>query len=125
MIAKIAVAAAIYAIDKPYDYRIPEGMTLWPGQRVRVPFGRSNKRSEGIVLALTEGDESKLKPVDGPLDPEPLLGKRELHLAAFLRERYFCTFYEAIKAILPAGVWFREEERYTIAAENWREQVHR
>ena len=125
MIAKIAVAAAIYAIDKPYDYRIPEGMTLWPGQRVRVPFGRSNKRSEGVVLALTEGDESKLKPVDGPLDPEPLLGKRELHLAAFLRERYFCTFYEAIKAILPAGVWFREEERYTIAAENWREQIHR
>ena len=61
MIAKIAVAAAIYAIDKPYDYRVPEGMLLRSGQRVSVPFGRSNKRSEGVVLALTEGDESKLK----------------------------------------------------------------
>ena len=125
MIAKIAVAAAIYAIDKPYDYRVPEGMLLRSGQRVSVPFGRSNKRSEGVVLALTEGDEVKLKPVERPLDAEPLLGERELHLAAFLRERYFCTFYEAIKAILPAGVWFREEERYTIASEDWRGQIHR
>ena len=125
MIAKIAVAAAIYAIDKPYDYRVPEGMLLRSGQRVSVPFGRSNKRSEGVVLALTEGDEGKLKPVERPLDAEPLLGERELHLAAFLRERYFCTFYEAIKAILPAGVWFREEERYTIASEDWRGQIHR
>ena len=125
MIAKIAVAAAIYAIDKPYDYRVPEGMLLRSGQRVSVPFGRSNKRSEGVVLALTEGDEVKLKPVERPLDAEPLLGERELHLAAFLRERYFCTFYEAIKAILPAGVWFREEERYTITSEDWRGQIHR
>ena len=125
MIAKIAVANAIYAIDKPYDYRVPEGMTLQAGQRVSVPFGRSNKRSEGIVLALTEGDGGRLKPVERPLDAQPLLGARELHLAAFLRERYFCTFYEAIKAILPAGVWFREEERYTIAAADWRGQIHR
>ena len=28
MVAKIAVAAANFAIDKPYTYRIPEGMTV-------------------------------------------------------------------------------------------------
>ena len=39
MIARIAVAAAVYAIDKPYSYCIPEGMELRPGMRVRVPFG--------------------------------------------------------------------------------------
>ena len=44
MIGKIAVSAAIYAIDKPYDYRIPDSMVLQPGQRVQVPFGRGNKR---------------------------------------------------------------------------------
>ena len=42
MIAKIAVSAATYAIDKPYSYKIPEGMTLQPGQRVQLPFGRAN-----------------------------------------------------------------------------------
>ena len=33
MIAKIAVEAASFAIDKPYSYRIPEGMTLQPRGR--------------------------------------------------------------------------------------------
>ena len=91
MIAKIAVSAAIYAIDKPYSYRVPEGMTPMVGARVSVPFGRANKRAEGVVLALTDGDESRLKPIDGVLDAEPLLDERALHMAAFLRERYFCT----------------------------------
>ena len=49
MIGKIAVSAANFAIDKPYSYRIPEGMELQPGQRVQLPFGRANKRTEGIV----------------------------------------------------------------------------
>lgn len=112
MIAKIAVSAAIYAIDKPYSYRIPEGMEVSVGARVSVPFGRSNKRSEGIVLGMERGDETKLKPITEVLDEAPLLGEDLLHMAGFLRERYFCTFYEAVKAILPAGVWFREQEHY-------------
>ena len=117
MIAKIAVSAAIYAIDKPYSYRIPAGMKLSVGARVSVPFGRSNKRCEGVVLGVETGDESKLKPVDRVLDETPLLSAELLHMAAFLRERYFCTFYEAVKAILPAGVWFREQERYFLCDE--------
>ena len=123
MIAKVAVSAAIYAIDKPYDYRVPDSLSLLPGMRVCVPFGRSNKRTEGVVLALEEGDESKLKPVLERLDETPLLRERELRTAAFLRERYFCTFYDAVKAILPAGVWFRERERFTAVNEDWSEAV--
>ena len=51
VIAKIALAAAAYAIDRPYDYLVPaelEGRAV-PGVRVLVPFGRGNKRTEGIV----------------------------------------------------------------------------
>ena len=44
MIAKLAVSAANFAIDKPYSYRIPESMVLRPGQRVIIPFGRGNRR---------------------------------------------------------------------------------
>ena len=55
MIAKIAVSAANFAIDKPYSYFIPREMELSPGMRVQVPFGRSNRRTEGIVLALEQG----------------------------------------------------------------------
>ena len=35
MVAGIAVSAASYSIDKLYSYRIPENMTLQPGQRVQ------------------------------------------------------------------------------------------
>ncbi len=113
MIGKIAVSAASFAIDKPYSYRIPEGMTLQPGQRVQLPFGRGNRRCEGIVLTVEEGEEHALKAVEQALDQEPILTERQLRLAAFLRERYFCTFYDAIRAMLPAGLWF--ERRDTLA----------
>jgi len=125
MIAKIAVSSAIYAIDKPYDYRFDEAMALSPGQRVLVPFGRANKRCEGVVLSVERGDKDGLKPIDCVLDAQPLLDMKMLQLAAFLRERYFCTFYDAIKAILPAGVWFREHCSYALCDENWQEKIHR
>ena len=117
MLAKIAVETAVYAIDKPYSYRLPEGWQARPGMRVSVPFGRSNRLSEGIILSVEEGSEDGLKAVTALLDREPLLDEGMLRMAAFLRERYFCTFYDAIKAMLPAGVWIQAEQTYTLPAE--------
>ncbi len=106
MVAKIAVSAATFAIDKPYSYWVPEGMALTPGLRVQVPFGRGNRRTEGVVLALEQGSQEGLKSVECPLEDSPLLSGQMLHLAAFMRERCFCTFYEAIRAMLPAMLGF-------------------
>ena len=126
MIGKIAVSAANFAIDKPYSYRIPEGMQVLPGQRVLLPFGRANKRTEGIVLTVENGDESKLKPIEQCLDEEPLLTQRQLRLAAFLRERYFCTFYDAIRAMLPAGLWFQTKQSFALTEDtSWKEKTIR
>lgn len=125
MVAKIAVSAAIYAIDKPYRYSIPESLPVCAGMRVVVPFGRANKHAEGIVLAVESGEENGLKAVMQILDPQPLLDTKALHMAAFLRERYFCTFYDAVKAILPAGVWFQKQERYEILCADWEKQICR
>ncbi len=105
MIALIAVSAAVYAIDKPYSYRTAQ-WTVRPGMRVQVPFGRGNRRCEGMVLALESGEERDLKAIDQVLDRQPVLSEAFLRLAAFVRDRYFCTYYEAIKAMLPAGLWF-------------------
>jgi len=126
MIAKIAVSAANFAIDKPYSYRIPEDITVKPGQRVQLPFGRANKRAEGIVLAVESGDETKLKPIDCCLDEESILTDRQLRLAAFLRERYFCTFYDAIRTMLPAGLWFRTRNTFSLTEDrSWKEKTLR
>ena len=121
MIAQIAVSAAAYAIDKPYSYRIPEQMELLPGQRVQLPFGRSNRSCEGIVLAAGPGDERKLKAVERVLDEKPLLTMTQLKLAAFLRERYFCTFYDAVRAMLPAGLWFKSSASFSLTEDrSWK-----
>ncbi len=108
-VAKIAVAAATYSFDRPFDYLIPEELdgTVLPGCRVTVPFGRGNRPSEGIILAVIESSQrEKLKPIACVLDREPVLSERQLKLALFMRERFFCTVYDAVKAMLPAGLWF-------------------
>ncbi|MBO5317905.1 MAG: primosomal protein N' [Oscillospiraceae bacterium] len=114
MVGKIAVAAANFAIDKPYSYFVPEGMELQPGMRVQVPFGRGNRTTEGIVLAVEPGSNEDLKCVENCLDRQPVLDEGMLRLAAFLRERYFCTFYDAARAMLPAGLWFAIRETYSL-----------
>ena len=77
MIAKIAVSAATFAIDKPYSYRIPAGLSLQPGMRVQVPFGRGNRLSEGIVLARSTGEKQPgIKSLTAVLDEEPLLTEK-------------------------------------------------
>lgn len=124
MIAQIAVSAANYAIDKPYSYRIPEGMTAASGQRVQVPFGRGNKRTEGVVLSVEERSKDGLKDIELCLDPQPILSQEQLRLAAFLRERYFCTFYDAIRAMLPAGIWFQERAHLSLTEDrSWKEKA--
>ena len=115
MIAKIAVSAATYAIDKPYSYRCDAFPSLRPGHRVIVPFGRGNRATEGVVLSVESADEKGLKAVERCLDEEPVLDGTMLHLAAFLRQRCFCTFYDAIRVMLPAGLWFQTKQNYTLA----------
>ncbi|MBR3293267.1 MAG: primosomal protein N' [Oscillospiraceae bacterium] len=114
MIAKIAVSAAPYWIDKPYDYLIPERLqdAARPGMRVMVPFARGNRLCEGIILSVVEDNGAqlqKLKAVERLLDDAALLTEDQIKLALFLRDRFFCTLYEAVKAILPAGLWFDQQ----------------
>ena len=126
MIAKIAVSAANFAIDKPYSYYFPREMDLKPGMRVIVPFGRSNRRAEGVVLSVEPGTGDKLKTVDKCLDEESVLSDTMLRLAAFLRERYFCTFYDAVRAMLPAGLWFDTRQTLSLTEDrSWQEQTLR
>ena len=115
---KVAVSAAPYSIDKPYSYLVPESLAAAavPGVRVMVPFGRGNKESEGLILARVQ--EPKLpgsKALRQVLDPEPVLDKAGIDLALWMRGRYFCTVFEAVKIILPAGLWYGLREIWSLA----------
>ena len=116
--AKIAVSASTYAIDRPYDYLIPGQLAeaVRPGMRAAVPFGRGNRVSDGIVLALGEREDGeKLKSILALLDEEPLLDEGAIQLALWMREQYFCTVYDAMRAMIPAGLWFSLKNCWRIA----------
>ncbi|MDR3277686.1 MAG: hypothetical protein LBT12_02845, partial [Oscillospiraceae bacterium] len=109
-VARIAVSAANFAIDRPYDYKVPDSLSglILPGMRVAVPFGRGNRHSEGVVLSLSDGSGfEKLKSVEAALDKRPVLEEEQLKLALWMSDRFFCTVYDAIRAMLPAGMWFK------------------
>ncbi len=113
-IAKIAVSGITYSLDRPYDYSIPRELlgAVEPGKRVIVPFSRGNRPAEGIVLALArESAFEKLKPVTAVMDEESLLSPEALKLAVWMHERFFCTVFEAVKAMLPAGLWYKNGKR--------------
>ena len=108
-VAKVAVSAARYWVDRPYDYLIPAELKekALPGSRVYVPFARGNRRSEGVILAISDhSDYGKLKSITAVLDDKPVLTPDQIKLALFMRERFFCTVFDAVKAMLPAGLWF-------------------
>lgn len=122
---KVAVRAESYVYDRPYTYLSPQGAELLPGMRVLVPFGGGNRPVQAIVLdtAPTAPQGVTLKTVLRTLDREPVLGEADLKLCLWMRDRYFCTCYDAVKAMLPVGLDFHTELTYRALPENGTEEL--
>ena len=116
-IAFVAVENAIYHFDHAFSYRIPEGMDVRPGCRVAVPFGRGNAKRQGIVLRIGEDKADDLKSVSELLDSEPVLNDEMLRMCGFIKNHCFCTYYDAVKAMLPAGINYRLSLMYSVSVE--------
>ncbi len=117
LVAKVAVSTSQFAIDKPYNYLIPEiyQRQIAVGMRVMVPFGLGNHKKEGMILALhQESAQCSLKAISAILDDEPVLDTDGIQLALWMHDRYFCTVYDAVKAMLPTGLWFSLQEEYEV-----------
>ncbi|MBQ9679874.1 MAG: primosomal protein N' [Ruminococcus sp.] len=113
-VAYVAVENAIYHFDHLFSYRIPDGMNVQPGCRVAVPFGRGNAKRQGIVLGVGTEDTDDLKSVSELLDSEPVLNDEMLKLCGFIKSHCFCTYYDAVKAMLPAGINYRLSVEYSV-----------
>ncbi len=118
--AKVAVESAVFTFDKAFDYAIPEQFeeSVKKGVRVTVPFGNGNKKRIGVVFDVTDSTESKkIKNVSEVLDEKPLLNDEMLSLAEWIKDRTFCTLYEAAKAMLPTGINHRMVLSYAVDPE--------
>ncbi len=107
MIAKVVVDKLTYNLDKEYDYLIPDDIKAESlvGCRVTVPFGIGNNARLGFVIAVTEySDAIKMKSIYTVIDEKPILDDEMLKIALFLKERTFCTFFDALKCLIPSGL---------------------
>lgn len=111
MVAEVVLNSPTRATDKTYHYAVPDGWQVAVGMRVIVPFGRGNKTMEGYVLRiLQDSEQQSLKPIAKLIDTHPLFGQPMVELIAFMRHRYFCTYAEAVKAVIPAGVTMKFQQ---------------
>jgi len=104
----VAIERAAFCYDKAFHYSIPPalGSRVAPGCRVVVPFGGGRQTRLGIVLSLGDipPETHPIKPILRLLDDEPLLPQDLVELVPWLKERCFCTLYEAYRAMVPVGL---------------------
>lgn len=119
LIAETAVSGTAYSFDMLFSYSVPDFMKndIACGCRVLVPFGRGNKRRIGVVMRLSESesDAAGLKSVVSLADKTPVISGELLELSFYLREHTFCTYFDAVKVMLPPAMSISVQEKFSLS----------
>ncbi|MCL1804214.1 MAG: primosomal protein N' [Eubacteriaceae bacterium] len=101
-------------LDKGFSYIVPDHLHVKPAMRITVPFGRANKLVQAFVVDVQEASEkeieeisegfAEIKSIHAVIDENPILPEYMLGVISFLREEFFCTYREALSAILPGPI---------------------
>ena len=114
-LAFVAVENVAYHFDILYGYAVPDNLKdrIRPGVRVQIPFGKGAAQRQGFVLKVGyEEESSRYKKIIKVLDDEPLLSVEMLKITDFLKEKTFCTYFEAVKVQLPTGFNLKMNVKY-------------
>lgn len=112
----VAVWDTAYSFDQLFTYTSFE--IVKPGCRVAVPFGWNNSKRMGMVMEVSETHEpldTRLKSVSFIVDEEPLLNEEQLELVRWMKETSFCTYSDAVRTILPAGMQIQIYQKAQLA----------
>lgn len=118
-VAKIVIDGATGSFDKEYSYAVPEHLLdkAKAGCRVTIPFGRGNTKRQGMIVGFSDDTLKNLKEIYDVTDENPILNEELLYLARSLSERTFCPFFDAVKAMLPAGLNYKFSPIYSVNEE--------
>ncbi len=119
-IAEVAVESALFHFDTLFSYLVPEEFAekIVRGMRVLVPYGRADKLVQGMVFNVhTNKPDMKLKSIRALLDDEPVLDEEGFELARFMADNAFCSYYDAIKCMLPLGLSYSAKVEYLVIKE--------
>src|SRR5438552_1525062 len=91
------------AFDVPlahsFAYRVPDGWTLAPGQRVVAPLRGASR--VGMIVALRDGADARLKTLDRVVDAEPVLSPSHLDLVHWIAAQSLSSVGSTCAALLP------------------------
>ena len=117
-IVSVVVDKALYSFDNEFDYYLPQGVKASIGQRVIVPFGKGGKKRVGLVTGFKQNaDYGRLKDIYCVINDGVILGDEALRLMHWLKDNTFCTYFDAVKTILPGGMALNVSQRYAISDE--------
>lgn len=102
-IAFVVVDNTARSFDYEYSYIIPDKLLekAKVGVRVYVPFGRTNRKKEGLIVKIATGDTSNLKEIKEVIDDNPVVDKDMLDIIYIMKKQYICTYYDAISCVVP------------------------
>jgi len=118
-IAEVVIANTSRELDRIFHYNVPNDAIVSVGSRVLVPFGMGNKTAEGIIVGfVSESIFKRLKNINLVLDNAPLCTKELCDLALWMRKKYLCTYYQALKSVMPSGISVKTTEWITLINSN-------
>lgn len=130
MYAHIIIDITNEAVDRPYTYRIPEGMEVKAGDRVLIPFGTARTPKAGYVISLsdkTDVPEEKLKEIRGIVTDAISVKEQLIRLAVWMSEEYGTTLNQCLKTVLPVKRTVRKNARRIdplLSYANEKDEIH-
>ena len=107
------------AIDRVFQYKVPEALSehIQIGQKVEIPFGKGNSRRTGYIVGISENlklENSKIKEIHGIITNEVPVEAELIRLAAWMRDVYGSTMYQALQTVMPVKKVIRPVEKKTV-----------
>jgi len=115
MYAGVIVDKRTKSLDRVFDYEIPSDIEVSVGNSVIVPFGAKNVPTEAYVVSVSDTTKAKkIKSIISVSDKGIVFDRNMLDVINFMREKYLCTYIEAVHAVLPAGIDIKSTEYIVI-----------
>ncbi len=120
LVAEVVIDGAAGSFDKCYTYAVPANLVneAKAGCRVTIPFGKGNTKKQGMILSVLDGEITpKTKEIYSVTDKEPILNDEMIKMCKWLKSHVFCTYFDAIHTMLPAGLNYRFCDYYSVNSE--------
>ena len=116
LVAMVAVEKTVFTFDKLFSYAVPPELetAVRRGVRVLVPFGRGNRLSQGMVFSVSRESAGNCKQIISVLDEQPLLNEEGFAIVEFMTDTTFCTYYDAVRCLIPSGLSVVARESFTV-----------